>query len=131
MDKTLLPIRVVFIALCAAAGWLVCYTITDWDAYRGVAVAVGLCIGTLVVLVDLMLKGFSLRGLSAVTLGIAVGTVVAHMIGTSPLLQHGDPTSVYLARLGLFLVCPYLAIVIAAFRHHRSVDLQRINLLRG
>ena len=24
-----------------------------------------------------------------------------------------------------------LAIVIAAFRHHRSVDLQRINLLRG
>ena len=113
MDKTLLPIRVVFVLLCAAAGWLVCYTITDWDRFRGVAVAVGFCIGALVVLVDMMLKGFSLRGLSAVTLGIAVGVLVAHMIGTSPLLQEGDPTRIYLARLGLFLICPYLAIVIA------------------
>ena len=113
MDKTLLPIRVVFVALCAAAGWLVCYTITDWDHYRGVAVAVGFCIGALVVLFDVMLKGFSLRGLSAVTLGIAVGALVAHLIGTSPLLQEGDPTRIYLARLGLFLICPYLAIVIA------------------
>ena len=56
MDKTLLPIRLVFVALCAAAGWLVCYTITDWDHFRGVAVTVGLCIGLLVVLVDVMLK---------------------------------------------------------------------------
>jgi hypothetical protein len=26
MNKTLLPIRIVFILLCTAAGWLVCYT---------------------------------------------------------------------------------------------------------
>ncbi len=113
MDKTLLPIRLVFVALCAAAGWLVCYAITDWDRFRAVAVAVGLCIGLLVVLVDVMLKGFSLRGLSAVTLGIAVGLVVAYMIGSSPLLEQGDRSMIYLVRLGLFLVCPYLAIVIA------------------
>lgn len=113
MDKTLLPIRLVFVALCAAAGWLVCYTITDWDHYRGIAVAVGLFIGVLVVLVDVLLKGFSLRGLSAVTLGIALGTLVAHLVGSSPLLEQGDPTRVYLVRLGLFLICPYLATVIA------------------
>lgn len=113
MDKTLLPIRIVFVALCAAAGWLVCYTIPDWDRYRGVALTVGLCIGLLVVLVDFMLKGFSLRGLSAVTLGIAAGLLIAWMIGSSPLLEQGDPTMIYLARLGLFLICPYLAIVIA------------------
>ena len=113
MDKTLLPIRLVFVALCAAAGWLVCYTITDWDKLRGVGLAVGLGIGLLMVLVDVMLKGFSLRGLSAVTLGIAVGIIVAHMIGASPLLEHGDKSVIYLVRLGLFLVCPYLAIVIA------------------
>lgn len=113
MDKTLLPIRIVFVALCAAAGWLVCYTIADWDRYRGVALTVGLCIGLLVVLVDFMLKGFSLRGLSAVTLGIAAGLLIAWMIGSSPLLEQGDPTMIYLSRLGLFLICPYLAIVIA------------------
>ena len=113
MDKTLLPIRLVFVALCAAAGWLICYTITDWDQYRGVAVTVGLCIGLLVVLVDIMLKGFSLRGLSAVTLGIAVGALVSYLVGNSPLLQEGDPTLIYLVRLGLFIICPYLATVIA------------------
>ena len=113
MDKTLLPIRLVFVALCAAAGWLVCYAITDWDQYRGVAVAVGLCIGLLVVLVDVMLKGFSLRGLSAVTFGIAAGWVIAYLVGASPLLEQGDATRIYLVRLALFLVCPYLAIVIA------------------
>jgi uncharacterized protein YacL len=113
MDKTLLPIRLVFVALCAAGGWLVCYTITDWDQFRGIAATVGLCIGLLVVLVDVMLKGFSLRGLSAITLGIAAGSLVAHMVGSSPLLEQGDPTRIFLARLALFLVCPYLAIVIA------------------
>lgn len=113
MDKTLLPIRLVFIALCAAAGWLVCYTITDWDRYRGVALTVGLCIGLLVVLVDIMLKGFSLRGLSAVTVGIGVGSLVAYLVGASPLLEQGDDKVIYLVRLALFLVCPYLATVIA------------------
>jgi uncharacterized protein YacL len=113
MNKTLLPIRIVFIALCAAAGWLVCYAITDWDHYRVRAVVVGLCIGMLVVLVDVMLKGFSLRGLSALTFGIGVGVLVAHLVGTSPLLEQGDPAMIYLARLALFLLCPYLATVIA------------------
>jgi uncharacterized protein YacL len=113
MDKTLLPIRIVFVALCAAAGWLVCYTVTDWDDYRGYALAAGLFIGLLVVLVDVMLKGFSLRGLSAVTFGIAIGSLIAYMVGASPLLEEGDATRIYLVRLALFLICPYLAIVIA------------------
>jgi uncharacterized protein YacL len=91
----------------------VCYAITDWDHYRGFALTIGLCIGLLVVLVDVMLKGFSLRGLSAVTFGIAAGSLIAYLVGASPLLEQGDPTRIFLARLGLFLICPYLAIVIA------------------
>jgi len=113
MDKTLLPIRLVFVALCAAAGWLVTIPITEWDDYRGIALTVGLCIGLLVVLVDIMLKGFSLRGLTALTFGIAVGMLIAFMVGSSPLLEEGDPSRIYLARLALFLICPYLATVIA------------------
>jgi uncharacterized protein YacL len=113
MNKSLLPIRLVFVALCAAGGWLVCYTITEWDRYHGIALTVGLCLGLLVVLVDVMLKGFSLRALSAVTFGIAVGSLIAYLVGSSPLLEQGDPTRIYLARLALFIVCPYLATVIA------------------
>jgi len=113
MNKTLLPIRLMFVALCAAAGWLVCYAISDWDHYRVLAISIGFCIGALVVLVDVMLKGFSLRGLSALTFGIAVGLVVEQMVGRSPLLEQGDPAMIYLVRLALFLICPYLSTVIA------------------
>lgn len=113
MNNTLLPIRLVFVALCAAAGWLVSLTILAGEHNRGIAIGVGLGIGLLVVLVDVLLKGFSLRGLSALTFGIGVGLVIAHMVGASPILETGDPATIYLVRLGLFVICPYLAAVIA------------------
>lgn len=113
MNNTLLPIRLVFVALCAAAGWLVSLTILAGEHNRGIAIGVGLGIGLLVVLVDVLLKGFSLRGLSALTFGIGVGLIIAHMVGASPILETGDPATIYLVRLGLFVICPYLAAVIA------------------
>jgi uncharacterized protein YacL len=112
-DRTLLPIRLVFVTLCAAAGWLVSLTILAGERYRGLATVVGLCIGLLVVLVDVLLKGFSLRGLSAVTFGIAVGATIAHFVGVSPLFDTGDASTIYLVRVALFVICPYLATVIA------------------
>ena len=113
MNKTLLPIRAVFIALCTAAGWLLCYSIQEWDAYRLRATLIGLLIGVLVVLVDMLLKGFSLRGLSALTFGLAVGALVAMFLSSSPLFDNGDPQVIYLFRLALFLICTYLGAVIA------------------
>jgi len=113
MKRTLFPIRLVFLLLCGAGGWLVCYTERDWDQYRLLAVVIGLLIGALVVLVDVLLKGFSLRGLSAITFGLAIGSLIAYLIGTSPLFGSGDPETIYLMRLVLFLVCTYLATVIA------------------
>ena len=120
MNKTLFTIRLLFVTLCASAGWLISFTVLAGERFRTVAIFVGLGIGVLTVLVDLMLKGFSLRGLSAITFGIGVGLLIAHMVGMSPLLevnpQRGDamdPASIYLIRLGLFIICPYLAAVIA------------------
>lgn len=120
MNKTLLSIRLVFVLLCTAAGWLTQVTVLAGDHYRMLPLFVGLGIGLLVVLVDVLLKGFSLRALSAITFGIAVGLLVAQMVSISPLLdsnpQRGDPmdpSTIYLIRLGLFVICPYLAAVIA------------------
>ena len=113
MNKTLLAIRSVFFFLCGAAGWLVCYTIREWDAYRGLAILIGLLIGGLVILVDVLLKGFSLRGLSAVSLGLGFGTLIAYLIGSSPLFRVGEPQTIYLFQLALFIVCTYLGTVIA------------------
>lgn len=113
MNKTLLAIRVFFIALCAVASWLVCYTVEEWDHRRGLAVAIGLMIGALVVLVDMMLKGFSLRGLTAITFGLAIGALISWLVSSSPLLNKGEPATIYLVQMALFVVCTYLGTVIA------------------
>lgn len=113
MNKTLLSIRIFFIALCAVASWLVCYSIVEWDQHQGLAILIGLMIGVLVVLVDVMLKGFSLRGLTALTFGLGVGALIAWLISTSPLFSRGDPQTLYLVQLALFVICTYLGTVIA------------------
>ncbi|RME67502.1 MAG: twitching motility protein PilT [Verrucomicrobia bacterium] len=113
MSRTLLIIRIVFVAVCAFAGWLVCLTIREWDPYQFLAALIGLCLGLLTVLVDVLLRGFSLRGLSAVTFGIAVGSLIAWMVGASPLLEYGDPQIIFLVRLALFIILSYLGTVIA------------------
>jgi uncharacterized protein YacL len=113
MNKTLPAIRLAFMLLCMLGGWLVCYSVTDWDDHRLLASFVGLSIGALVVLVDILLKGFSLRGLSAVTFGLAVGALISYLVGTSPLFDRGDEQNIFIARLALFLSCTYLCAVIA------------------
>jgi uncharacterized protein YacL len=90
--------------------------VQQWDAYWLRAAGIGLLIGALVVLVDILLKGFSLRGLSAITFGLAVGMLISFLISVSPLFEYAsvnDPQTVYLFRLALFLVCSYLGTVIA------------------
>jgi uncharacterized protein YacL len=113
MTKTLLAFRLVFFVLCGAAGWLVCYTVDEWDAHRVRATIIGLLLGALVILVDFLLKGFSLRGLSAMTFGLGMGTLIAYFIGNSPLFKFGEPQIIYLSQLGLFIVSTYLCTVIA------------------
>lgn len=113
MNRTLFPIRLVFVLVCAAAGYLVCLTIRDWDAHRLLATVFGGALGLLLVLVDVFLKGFSLRGLSALTFGLAIGTLMSHLVSVSPLLASGDEQTLFLVRLGLFLGATYLCTVIA------------------
>ena len=113
MNKTLLPIRLVFVALCAVGGGLVCLTNQQWDRYQPMAITIGFLIGVLVVLTDVLLRGFSLRGLSAVSFGLAVGLLIAYMVHISPLVREGDPQILFLVQLGLFLIIPYLCTVIA------------------
>ena len=74
---------------------------------------IGLSIGILIVLVDIMLKGFSLRGLSAITFGLAMGVLLSYLVGTSPLFARGDEQIIFIARLALFLASTYLCSVIA------------------
>lgn len=113
MDKTLKAIRIFFVLLCGAGGWLVCYAVKEWDAFRWLGSLMGLLLGGLVVLVDILLKGFSLRGLSAITLGLGFGVLVSWLFVSSPLFMFGDPELLHLTRIALFVGVTYLCTVIA------------------
>jgi uncharacterized protein YacL len=123
MEPTLRIIRIFFFAMCLAAGLLVGYAVPEWDEYRWVAGIVAGCIGALVILVDILLKGFSLRGLSALTFGLFIGWLMAKFIVTSPLFDFPFDRddglgqllaqNMYLLRLTLFVVLMYLGAVLA------------------
>lgn len=113
MNQTLIIIRIFFFTVFVLGGYLVAYAVPEWDDSRGVAVAFSACIGALVILVDVLLKGFSLRGLSALTFGLFVGWLVATFLSNSPLFENGDPQTLFVSRLALFVICAYLGAVLA------------------
>jgi uncharacterized protein YacL len=118
MNYTHNVIRAAFFVLCLLGGALVWYANVDWKHYLGLCLAVAGGIGALAILIDLMLKGFSLRGLTAVTFGLAMGTFIAWLLNASPLLEplENDPrfaSMVFMTRLVLFVLSLYLCTMIA------------------
>ena len=116
MKKTLFIFRIFFLLVSVLGCVLMSYQVDGWSLLLVLSVGMGMAI--LVILVDLMLEGFSLRGLSAITFGLIVGGGIAFLLGTSPLFEplEDDPDlaqMLYLARLALYVISMYLATVIA------------------
>jgi len=116
MKKTLLIFRLFFLLVSLLGCALMAYQVEEWSFLLVLSVGMGIAI--LVILVDILLEGFSLRGLSAITFGLAVGGVIAYLLSNSPLFEplEDDPnmaSTLYLSRLVLYVVSMYLATVIA------------------
>src|SRR5512136_1384974 len=109
-------IRILFLALCTIGGYAVSQVRPEYvnHSYGGpLGMVIGFGFGWLMIAVDEMLKGFSLRAFSATTFGLLLGTAVALLIDHSGLFEHAEETSRWLVRLCLFLSFSYIGIVLA------------------
>jgi len=110
-------IRILFLAMCTVGGFAVSQVRPEFVAVPfsgGVGMVIGFGFGWIMIAIDEMLKGFSLRAFSATTFGLLLGMVVALLIDNSGLFENVEekPTR-WLIRLGLFLSFSYIGIVLA------------------
>jgi uncharacterized protein YacL len=116
MDKTLIILRSAFVTLALAgcfAFWHYAGEQSFWQVF-----IVGMGVAALTILVDIAIKGFSIRGLTALSFGLALGILISYLITVSPLFEPMDKAedfaeTAFLIRLITFIVVLYLSMVIA------------------
>jgi uncharacterized protein YacL len=110
-------IRVLFLAMCTVGGFAVSQVRPEFVVSTNswiLGMGAGFAFGWLMIAIDELLKGFSLRAFSATTFGLLLGTVVAQLIDHSGLFQHvQEETTRWLIRLSLFLSFGYIGIILA------------------
>jgi uncharacterized protein YacL len=110
-------IRTLFLSMCTVGGYAVSQVRPEYVGlpHAGLfGMVVGFGFGWLMIAIDEMIKGFSLRAFSATTFGLVLGTVVALLIDRSGLFQYVEqPTTRWLIRLCLFLSFGYIGIILA------------------
>src|ERR1041384_1691874 len=109
-------IRVLFLCMCTVAGFAVSqvreeFVISPYSWMIGLIVGFGF--GWLMIAIDEMLKGFSLRAFSATSFGLLLGSAVALLIDHSGLFENVDEKTRWLIRLCLFLAFSYIGIILA------------------
>lgn len=103
-------LRALFITLCAAIGANISAEfVGDW--WPGLAI--GIVLGLVVVLVDRLLKGVSLRLFSSATFGLLLGFIFATLFMASDILHYQSETMQWAARLVVYAVFGYLGMMLA------------------
>jgi len=106
-------IRILFLLLCTSGGYAVSQVQPELIQNGFYGVVIGFGLGGLLIAIDEMLKGFSLRAFSAATFGLILGSLIAWMIDRSGLFQFVDEATRWLIRLCLFVGFSYIGMVLA------------------
>jgi uncharacterized protein YacL len=112
MNKSLWAIRILFLGLCTAAGYAVAQKFPEMHGGEW-GLLIGFGLGGLLIGIDEMLKGFSLRAFSSVTFGLLLGSFLAWLIDSSQVFDMTSANTRWVIRLGLFLAFGYIGIILA------------------
>jgi uncharacterized protein YacL len=103
-------LRVLFVTACATIGAMVSIAIQN-NAWPGLLL--GIVLGLVVVLIDRLLKGFSLRAFSSATFGLLLGLLFANLLSASDILHYQTETTQWVARLIVYSTFAYLGMMLA------------------
>jgi uncharacterized protein YacL len=103
-------LRVLFVTFCAAIGGIVTAEIQGTPT-PGILIAVVFAL--IIVLVDRLLKGFSLRAFSSATFGLLLGLLFASLLIASDILRYQSDTVQWAARLVVYCTFGYLGMMLA------------------
>jgi uncharacterized protein YacL len=111
-------IRILFLGLCTLCGYAISQLRPELAGAPMVGsplvgILIGFGLGGLLIALDEMLKGFSLRAFSAASFGLLLGSAIAWMIDRSQLFIYADDSSRWLIRLGMFLGFGYIGMILA------------------
>jgi uncharacterized protein YacL len=103
-------LRVLFVTFCGVIGALISSELLD-STLPGLLV--GFVLGLLVVLVDRLLKGISLRAFSSATFGLLLGLIFANLLSGSQVLRFQSDTVQWSVRLVVYVVFAYFGMMLA------------------
>lgn len=103
-------LRVLFITFCAAIGANISWAFIG-DSWPGLAL--GIVLGLVIVLIDRLLKGVSLRLFSSATFGLLLGWIFANLLIASDVLRYQSETAQWAARLLVYAIFGYLGMMLA------------------
>jgi uncharacterized protein YacL len=106
-------VRLFFLSLCTLGGYAVSQLHSALISHWGLGLTIGFGLGGLLIALDEMLKGFSLRAFSAATFGLILGSTIAWLVDRSQLFEWALPDTRWLIRVCLFLGFGYIGIILA------------------
>jgi uncharacterized protein YacL len=103
-------LRLLFVTFCAAIGANISSALigSSWPG-----LVLGIVFGLVVVLIDRLLKGFSLRLFSSATFGLLLGLLFANLLMASEVLRYQSETTQWAVRLIVYTAFGYLGMMLA------------------
>jgi uncharacterized protein YacL len=103
-------LRVLFVTFCGAIGAIAS---SELRGSMWPGIALGLLLGFSVVLIDRLLKGFSLRAFSSATFGLLLGWLFSRLLFASQILAYLSPNTQWAIGLVVYCTFGYLGMMLA------------------